>query len=52
MGKDILAVLIGVFGTITGFYFGTEKAGGAAARRGDRRRCPVRPTTDKITRER
>jgi hypothetical protein len=26
MGKDILAVLIGVFGTIIGFYFGSEKA--------------------------
>lgn len=24
MGKDILAVLIGVFGTIIGFYFGSE----------------------------
>ena len=26
MGKDILAVLIGVFGTIIGFYFGSETA--------------------------
>ena len=26
MGKDILAVLIGVFGTIIGFYFGSEIA--------------------------
>ena len=26
MGKDILAVLIGVFGTIIGFYFGSELA--------------------------
>ena len=24
MGKDILAVLIGVFGAIVGFYFGSE----------------------------
>jgi hypothetical protein len=26
MGKDVLAVLIGVLGTIIGFYFGSEKA--------------------------
>ena len=28
MGKDVLAVLIGVFGTILGFYFGSEIASG------------------------
>ena len=31
MGKDILAVLIGVFGTIVGFYFGSELARTAPA---------------------
>jgi hypothetical protein len=30
-GKEILALLLGVFGTIVGYYFGAEKAAGGAA---------------------
>lgn len=30
-GKEVLAVLIGVFGTILGFYFGTSKAPSATS---------------------
>lgn len=30
-GKDILGLLLGVFGTIVGYYFGTEASGGGVA---------------------
>jgi hypothetical protein len=33
-GKDILALLLGVFGTIVGFYFGSELAQSSASERG------------------
>jgi hypothetical protein len=34
-GKDILGLLLGVFGTIVGFYFGSELAQSGAAERGE-----------------
>ena len=41
MGKDILAVLIGVFGTIVGFYFGSEIATDTASGRHEASRPPT-----------